>query len=71
VAAIRKKTKRAMVAGVSDIDSSSSYTSSSSSNEEEDGDRHKGKQSSKNFNGLCFVAHGFCGMSHSSVCKKS
>jgi hypothetical protein len=49
-----KKRERAMVAGASDIDSSSCYSSSSSSDEEEN--RHKGKQSSKNINGLCFAA---------------
>jgi hypothetical protein len=43
-----------MVAGASDIDSSSRYTSSSSSDEDEN--RHKGKWSSKNINGLCFAA---------------
>jgi hypothetical protein len=64
-----KKKERAMVAGASDIDSSSCYSSSSSSDEEEN--RHKGKQSSKNFNGLCFAAQGFCGMAHSSASKKS
>jgi hypothetical protein len=54
-----------MVAGASDIDSSSFYSSSSSSDEEEN--RHKGK----NINGLCFAAQGFCGMAHSSASKKS
>jgi hypothetical protein len=58
-----------MVAGASDIDSSSFYTSSSSSDEEEN--LHKGKRLSKNINGLCFAAHGFCGMAHSSASKKS
>jgi hypothetical protein len=43
-----------MVAGASDIDSSSCYSSSSSIDEEEN--RHKGKRSSKNINSLCFVA---------------
>jgi hypothetical protein len=56
------------VAGASDIDSSSCYSSSSSSDEEEN--RHKGKQSGKNINGLCFAAQGFCGMAHSSTSKK-
>jgi hypothetical protein len=64
-----KKKKRAMVAGASDIDSSSCYFSSSSSDEEEN--QHKGKQSGKNINGLCFAAQGFCGMAHSSASKKS
>jgi hypothetical protein len=58
-----------MVAGVSDIDSSSCYSSSSSSDEEEN--RHKGKWSGKNINGLCFAAQGFCGMAHSTASKKS
>jgi hypothetical protein len=64
-----KKKERAMVAGASDIDSSSCYSSSSSSDEEEN--RHMGKRSSKNINGLCFAAQGFCGMAHSSASKKS
>jgi hypothetical protein len=58
-----------MVAGASDIDSSSCYTSSSSSDEDEN--RHKGMRLSKNINGLCFAAQGFCGMAYSSACKKS
>jgi hypothetical protein len=33
--------------------------------------RHKGKQSSKNINDLCFTAQGFCGMAHSSASMKS
>jgi hypothetical protein len=64
-----KKKERAMVAVVSDIDSSSCYSSSSSSDEEEN--RHKGKRSSKNINGLCFAAQGFRGMAHSSTSKKN
>jgi hypothetical protein len=52
-----KNKERAKVAGASDIDSSSFYSSSSSSDEEEN--RHKGKRSSKNINGLCFAAQGF------------
>jgi hypothetical protein len=58
-----------MVAGASDIDSSSYYSSTSSSAEDEN--RHKGKRSSKNINGLCFASQGFCGMAHSSTSKKS
>jgi hypothetical protein len=58
-----------MVAGASDIDSSSCYSSLSSSDEDEN--RHKGKQSSKNINGLRFAAQGFCGMAHSSASNKS
>jgi hypothetical protein len=64
-----KKKERVMVAGVSDIESRSFYSSSSSSDEDEN--RHKGKRSSKNINGLCFAAQGFCGMAHSSASKKS
>jgi hypothetical protein len=64
-----KKKERMMVFGASDIDSSSCYSSSSSSDEEEN--RHKGKRSSKNINGLCFAAQGFCGMAHSTTSKKS
>jgi hypothetical protein len=64
-----KKKERAMVAGASDIESSSCYSSSSSSEEEENW--YKGKRSSKNINGLCFAAQGFCGMAHSTASKKS
>jgi hypothetical protein len=64
-----KKKERAMVAGARDINSSSCYSSSSSSDEDEN--QHKGKRWSKNINGLCFVAQGFCGMAHSSASKKS
>jgi hypothetical protein len=58
-----------MVAGASDIDSSSCYSSLSSSDEDEN--RHKGKWSSKNINSLCFATQGFCGMAHSSASNKS
>jgi hypothetical protein len=64
-----KKKERAMVAGASDIDSSSCYTSSSSSGEDEN--RHKGKRLNKNIYDLCFTAQGFCGIAHSSASKKS
>jgi hypothetical protein len=64
-----KKKERAMVVRASDIDSSSCYSASSSSDEEEN--RHKGKLSGKNINGLCFATQGFCGMAHSSASKKS
>jgi hypothetical protein len=64
-----KKKERAMVASASDINSSSCYSSSSSSDEEEN--RHKGKHLSKNINGLCFAAQGFCGMAQSTASKKS
>jgi hypothetical protein len=63
------KKERAMVAGASDIDSSSCYSSLSLNDEDEN--RHKGKRSSKNINGLCFAAQGFCGMAHRSASKKS
>jgi hypothetical protein len=65
----QKMKERVMVAGASDIDSSSCYTSSNSSDEDENW--NKGKRSSKNINGLCFAAQGFCGMAHSSASKKS
>jgi hypothetical protein len=64
-----KKKERVMVGGASEIDSSSCYSSSSSSDEDEN--RHKGNRSSKNINGLCFSAQGFCGMAHSITSKKS
>jgi hypothetical protein len=64
-----KKKERAMVAGASDINSSSCYTSSSLSDEEEN--RHKGKRSGKNINGFCFTTQGFCGVAQSSASKKS
>jgi hypothetical protein len=64
-----RKKEQVIVAGASDIDSSSSYSSSSSSDEDEN--RHKGKRSSKNINGLCFAAQGFCDMAHSFASKKS
>jgi hypothetical protein len=63
------KKEPVMVVGASDIDSRSCYSSSSSSDEDEN--RHKGKRSSKNINGLCFAAQGFCIMGHSSASKKS
>jgi hypothetical protein len=64
-----KKKERAMVVSASDINSSFYYSSSSSSDEEEN--QHKGKQSGKNINGLCFTAQGFCGMAHNTASKKS
>jgi hypothetical protein len=63
------KKEQAMVAGASGINSSSCFSSSSSSDEDEN--RHKGKWSSKNINGLCFTAQGVCGMAHSSASEKS
>jgi hypothetical protein len=62
-----KNNKRAMVADASDIDSSSWYSSSSSSDEEEN--RHKGKRSGKNINGLCFTAQGFFSMALASQAR--
>jgi hypothetical protein len=64
-----KKKERAMVVVASDIDTSLCYSSSSSSDEDEN--LHKGKRSSNNINGLCFVAQVFCGMAHSSASKRS
>jgi hypothetical protein len=55
-----RKKERAMVGGASDIDSS-----------DEEENRHKGKCLSKNINGLCFAAQGFCSMAHSTASKKS
>jgi hypothetical protein len=58
--------------GVSDIDSSSAYSTSSSNSSEDEGDRRKGRKSSKNMNGLsCFTRDGFCTMALSSGNKKS
>jgi hypothetical protein len=69
----KKDKERSMVAGASDVDSSSSDAQSSSSSEDEDAGRCKGKKSaSQNLNGLsCVALEGFCGMAHSSSCKKS
>jgi hypothetical protein len=62
---------RAMV-GASDVDSSSVYSTSSSSNSEDEGDRRKGRKSSKNLSGLsCFTRDGFCTMALRSGSKKS
>jgi hypothetical protein len=62
---------RAMV-GASDVDSSSVHSTSSSSSNEDEGDRHKGRKSSKNLIGLsCFARDGFCTMALSSGSKKS
>jgi hypothetical protein len=72
---LRKKESRdkarAMV-GASDVDSSSAYSTSSSSNNEDEGDRRKGRKSSKNLSGLsCFARDGFYTMALSSGSKKS
>jgi hypothetical protein len=62
---------RAMV-GASDVDSSPAYSSSSSSCSKDEGDRRKGRKSSKNLSGLsCFTRDGFCTMALSSGSKKS
>jgi hypothetical protein len=62
---------RAMV-GASDVDSSSAYSTLSSSSSEDEGDRRKGKKSSKHLSGLsCFARDGFCSMVLSSGRKKS
>jgi hypothetical protein len=58
--------------GASNVDCSSAYSTSSSSNSEDEGDRCKGKNSSKNLSGLsCFTRDGFCTMALSSGSKKS
>jgi hypothetical protein len=62
---------RAMV-GASDVDSSSAHSTSSSSSSEDEGDRRKGRKSSKNLSGLsCFARDYFCTMALSSTSKKS
>jgi hypothetical protein len=62
---------RTMV-GVSDVDSSSAYSTSSSSGSENEGDRCKGRKSSKNLSGLsCIARDGFCTIALSSSSKKS
>jgi hypothetical protein len=58
--------------GESYVDSSSAYSTSSSSSSEDEGDRHKGRKSSKNLSALsCFARDGFCTMALSSDSKKS
>jgi hypothetical protein len=62
---------RAMV-GVSNADSCSAYSTSSLSSSEDEGDRRKGRKSSKNLSGLsCFAKDDFCTMALSSHSKKS
>jgi hypothetical protein len=62
---------RAMV-GASDVDSSFAYSTSSSISSEDEGDRRKGRKSSKNLSGLrCLAKDGFCTMALSSGSKKS
>jgi hypothetical protein len=61
---------RAMV-GASDVGSSFTYSTSSSSSSEDEGDRCKGRKSSKNLSGLsCFARDSFCTMALSSGSKK-
>jgi hypothetical protein len=49
--------------GASDINSSSAYSTLSLSSSEDEGDRRKGRKSSKNLSGLsCFTRDGFCAM---------
>jgi hypothetical protein len=58
--------------GASDVDSSFAYSTSSSRSNEDEGDRRKGRKSSKNLSGLsCFATDGFCTMALSSGSKKS
>jgi hypothetical protein len=68
----RKDKARSMVAGASDVDSSSRDVHSSSSSEDEHVGRCKGKKNaSQNLSGLsCVALGGFCGMAHSSRSKK-
>jgi hypothetical protein len=62
---------RAMV-GASDINFSSVYSTSSLSSSEDEGDRRKGRKSSKNLSRLsCFARDGFYTMALSSGRKKS
>jgi hypothetical protein len=58
--------------GASDVDSSSAYSTSSSSSSEDEGDRRKGRNSSKNLSELsCFARDDFCAMALSSGSKMS
>jgi hypothetical protein len=58
--------------GASKVDSSSAYSTSSSSSSEDEGDRIKGRKSSKNLSGLSYFARDcFCTMALSSGSKKS
>jgi hypothetical protein len=71
----RKKESRGkaqVMVGASEVDSSSMYCTSSSSSSENEGDRRKGRKSSKNLSGLsCFARDGFCTMVLSSGSKRS
>jgi hypothetical protein len=67
----RQGNARAMV-GASDVDFSSTYSTSISSSSEDEGDRRKGRKSSKNLSGLsCFARDSFCTRVLSSDSKKS
>jgi ElaB/YqjD/DUF883 family membrane-anchored ribosome-binding protein len=58
--------------GVSDVNSSFAYSTSSSSSSEDEGDRRKGRKSSKNLSVLSYFARdSFCTMALSSGSKKS
>jgi hypothetical protein len=58
--------------GASNVDSSFAYSTSSSSSGEDEGDRRKGRKSSKNLSGLsCIARDSFCTMALSSGSKKS
>jgi hypothetical protein len=58
--------------GASNTDSNSAYSTSSLSSSEDEGDRRKGKKSSKNLSRLsCFARDGFYTMALSSGSKKS
>jgi hypothetical protein len=61
-----------VMVAASDVDSSSAYSTSSLSSSEDEGDRRKGRKSSKNLSGLiCFTRDSFCTMALSSGSKKS
>jgi hypothetical protein len=58
--------------GASDVDSCSAYSTLSLSSSEDEGDRRKGRKSSKNLSGLSRNARdGFCTMALSFGSKKS
>jgi hypothetical protein len=58
--------------GASDVDSSSAYSTLSSSSTEDEGDRRKGRKSSKNLSRLsCFARDGFYTMALRFGSKKS
>jgi hypothetical protein len=64
--------KARVMVGASNVDTSSAYSTLSSSSSEDEGDRRKGKKSSKNLSGLsCFARAGFCSMALSFGSRKS